>query len=327
MEQGNPVPRSLSLGRLPECRLPTYLTLYVGRWVLAELGLRLSIVVATSSTSLILFFSTSPTSCIILAAMDSGMSIIPSHLRFPPETLRNIPENFRCRKSPDELSYLWTTVRLVSKQFKDDVEDIFRTEHLPKSWLYLDNSEIYDLYVKLYFDTIQSRYPGRAVFTSRLDRRHQWDDVSKPLLARVGTSRLGDADRSVPESRMRLYTCRPGLFVVQVRGSLCDCAIPSLNFSVNPLRLKISFEWRYLFHQFFGERKMVRAVLDGAPICNLRSSLPDLTPLRRQKNAILPIYKFRVLSVKTSINWTRLSARIYRHSHNSICRHIVDTCR
>ena len=238
--------------------------------------------------------------------MHLATSAMPSRLRFPPEILTNITDNFRCRKSPDELSYLWTTVRLVSKQFKDDVEDIFQTEHLPKTWLYLDNSEIDNLYVKLFFDTIQPRYPGRAVFFSRLDtnnRERQWDDVSKKLLARVGTGRLEDADKSVPESRMHLYTCPPGLFVVQVRGSVSDCAIPSLSLDVNPLRLELSFEWRDLFHRFFGERKMVRAVLDGAPVCNPRSSLPDLTASRwRQKHAILQIYRFQVLSLRMSIS-------------------------
>ncbi|KAM0801618.1 hypothetical protein BDR22DRAFT_181620 [Usnea florida] len=238
--------------------------------------------------------------------MGIDMSAMPSHLRFPPEILRNITENFRCRKSLDELSYLWTTVRLVSRQFKDDVEDIFRTEHLRKTWLYLDNSEIDDLYVKLYFDTIQSQHPGRAVFSSRLDtknRARQWEEMSKTLLARVGTGRLSEADRSVPESRMRLYTCPPGLFVVQVRGSVCDCAIPSLDFNVNPLRLELSFEWRDLFHRFFGERKIVGAVLDSAPVCNPCSSLLDLTPFRRrQEHAILSIYRFQVLALKLSTN-------------------------
>ena len=209
-------------------------------------------------------------------------------------------------QKPGRTLILWTTVRLVCKQFKDDVEDIFRTEHLPKTWLYLDNSEIYDLDVKLYFDTIQARYPGRAVFSSHLgtdNRGRQWDDISKTLRARVGTGRLDDADRSIPGSRMRLYTCPPGLFVIQVRGSVCDCAIPSLNFNVHPLRLELSFEWRDLFQQFLGERKMVRAVLNGAPVFNPRSSLPDPTPFRRiQKLAVLPIYKFQVLSLKITIN-------------------------
>ena len=219
----------------------------------------------------------------------------------------------------------------MSKQFKDDVEDIFQAEHLPKTQLYLDNSEIYDIYVKLFFDTIEPRYPGRAVFSSRLDtnnRERQWDDISKSLLARLGTGKLDNADKSVPGSRMRLYACPPGLFVVQVRGSVSDCAIPSLNLNVNPLRLEISFEWRDLFHQFFAERKMVRAALDIAPVFNPRSSLPGLTPFRRiQKLAVLPIYNFQVLSLKMSIDRTRLLARIYRHSHNSICRHTIDTCR
>ena len=222
-----------------------------------------------------------------LAAMDLGISAMPSHLRFPPEILRYITENFRCRVSPDELSYLWTTVRLVSKQFKDDVEDIFRTEHLRKTWLYLGNSEIDALYVKLYFDTIQPQHPGRAVFSSRSDttiRARQWEEMSKKLLARVGTGRLSEAYRSVPGSRMRLYTCPPGLFVVQVRGSVCDCGIPSLNFNVNSLRLELSFEWRDLFHQFFGERKIVGAALDGAPVCNPCSSLLDLTLFGGDKN-------------------------------------------
>ena len=48
---------------------------------------------------------------------------------------------------------------------------------------------------------------------------------------------------------------------------------------------------------------MVGAVLDGAPVCNPRSSLPDLTfSRRRQKDAILPVYRFQVLSLKMSIN-------------------------
>ena len=57
-----------------------------------------------------LFLFTSPLSSIILAVMDLDTSAMTSRLRFPPEILSNITENFRCRKSPDELSYLWTTV-------------------------------------------------------------------------------------------------------------------------------------------------------------------------------------------------------------------------
>ena len=164
----------------------------------------------------------------------------------------------------------------------------------------------YDFKVKLCFDSIPSRYPGRAVFSSRLDtnnRGRRWDDIFRTLLARVGTGRLGDADRSISGSRMRLYESPPGLFVVQVRGSVCDCAIPSLNVNVDPLRHELSFEWRNLFHRFFGEWKTVRAVLDGAPVCNPRSSLPDLTPLRWIQNpAILPICSIQVHSVEISIS-------------------------
>lgn len=70
--------------------------------------------------------------------MEIVASAMPSHLHFPPELWSITMQNFRHRKSPDELTYLWTTLRHVSRQFKEEIETIFRTEHLPKTWLHLD---------------------------------------------------------------------------------------------------------------------------------------------------------------------------------------------
>jgi len=52
-------------------------------------------------------------------------------------------ECFRDRKSQDELLHLWTTVRPICRQFKEAIEEIFRTEHLPKTRLHLDASELF----------------------------------------------------------------------------------------------------------------------------------------------------------------------------------------
>ena len=66
-------------------------------------------------------------------------SMMSSHLYLPPEVWSITLENLRELQGQDELTYLWTVVRLVCRQFKEVIEEIFRTEHLPKTWLYLDS--------------------------------------------------------------------------------------------------------------------------------------------------------------------------------------------
>lgn len=73
--------------------------------------------------------------------MATAIPALPSRLHFPPEVWSMTTQNFRHRKSPDELTYLWTTVRHVSRQFKEEIEDMFRTEHLPKTWLHVDTGK------------------------------------------------------------------------------------------------------------------------------------------------------------------------------------------
>ena len=230
--------------------------------------------------------------------MATLISSIQSDLHFPPELWSMTTRNFRHRKSPDELTYLWTTVRRVSRQFKEEIEEIFRTEHLPKTWLHVDISEslfapppslrqfidvgvphpvcdnkpdrlkLYDFECKLNYDKIQPRYPGRAVFSCRLDHK-RYPPFLKTAMSRrkiferlrneAGPGRLGEADKSVPGSRIRVFDSPVGMFVVQVRGSVGDCAVPVLN--IDSSRHEVSFDWRDLFDQFFGEQKVVKAGL------------------------------------------------------------------
>ena len=67
------------------------------------------------------------------------MSSCPS---FPPEIWNLTLRNLRERKSQADLQYLWTEVRHVSKQFQQEIEEIFRTEHLPKTLLRFDTREL-----------------------------------------------------------------------------------------------------------------------------------------------------------------------------------------
>ncbi len=65
-----------------------------------------------------------------------------SRPRFPPEIWGLTLHNLRERKGQDDLQYLWTEVRHVSKQFREEIEEIFRIEHLPKTWLHFDTGEL-----------------------------------------------------------------------------------------------------------------------------------------------------------------------------------------
>ena len=64
-----------------------------------------------------------------------------SDIHLPPEVWHMTLAYLRERKSQEELAYLWLKARLVSRQFKQEIEEIFRTEHLPKTWLHFHQSE------------------------------------------------------------------------------------------------------------------------------------------------------------------------------------------
>ena len=74
--------------------------------------------------------------------MSVAIAGMPSNLYLPPEVWSLTLQEFCCRKTQDDLTYLWTTVRHVCKQFKVEIEDIFCSEHLPKTWLHFDGGEL-----------------------------------------------------------------------------------------------------------------------------------------------------------------------------------------
>ena len=221
---------------------------------------------------------------------------MPLHLHFPPELWSLTIQNFRHRKSPEDLTYLWTTVRQVSKQFRQEIEEIYRTEHLPRTWVYVGTGEssrkLPPSQTKSITDTvlrhkaalsrrdfakaspdwsqfqlfdykmnyqIQQKYPDRACFSNDSVPRH---NIFERLQDQIGAGMLSQAAKS--GSQVRFFESPVGMFVVQVRGVVGDSALPGL--SINASRNELSFEWKKLFDQIFGERKLGTIMLHGAPV-------------------------------------------------------------
>ena len=134
--------------------------------------------------------------------------------------------------------------------------------------------KVYEFECKLSFDIIQPKYPGRAVFSLRpdiskrdyrlLELKVNKRKMFKRLRDEARPSRLSGAAKSVPGSRIRFFESPVGMFVVQVRGSVGDCALPALN--IDPNRHEVSFDWRDLFDRYFGEQKVAKAVLHDAAV-------------------------------------------------------------
>ncbi|CAD6577873.1 MAG: hypothetical protein ASARMPRED_008436 [Alectoria sarmentosa] len=220
--------------------------------------------------------------------------------------LRMIWDNFRNCKSQDDLTHLWTCVRLVCKQLKAEVEDIFKTQHLPGTSLHfltdtyyadydtfsrsradiwatwerapLDHVEKYDFNLQLGFAGLAEDDPGRAVFKIQHRSNNPNDPenlyegtIFRHMREKGGLGPMGEADRFRPSERRRLFgelegwgppsypipifepKSTEGMFVIQVRAGLNDCAVPGLK--IDQEKRELSFDWIGLFSRFFRERK------------------------------------------------------------------------
>lgn len=139
---------------------------------------------------------------------------------------------------------------------------------------------------KLHFSRVMPMYPGRAVFSFPKSGSwpidlHTTSTIFTNLRRLAGPGRLGEADRSRPGGRLRLFEKPAGLFVIQVRAGVGDCAISGLG--IDTCKWELSFEWRDIFSQFFGEKRATDAVLNGAPVSSIslrRDLLVELTRSR-----------------------------------------------
>lgn len=264
----------------------------------------------------------------------------------PPEVWSLTLHNLRDLKSQDELAYLWTTLRHVCRQLKTEVEGIFRMEHLPKTLLHVHkNAQVprstqngddrsvpskipqlrYDSLCRYDFDGVHTTNPLRAVFSVRLKSSGPKvvREMIKSIETKTGLGRMGEADKSRPGSRVRLFGSTVGLALVQVRGGLHDCTLPSLTRDRD--KRAISLDWRDLFSRFFGEKRMIGRVLARALVSGF-SVAPS--PPEAQILDYGPVPAYRVSKLRPSLQalgqrdtktvqsyLTDLQSR-----HNRICR-------
>ena len=74
--------------------------------------------------------------------------------------------------------------------------------------------------------------------------------------ARPNTFRIG--------GRLRLIENSRGVFVVQVRGGLSDCAVPGLH--IDRKKHKLSLEWKALFRHFFTQKRLQLETVKQDPV-------------------------------------------------------------
>ena len=142
----------------------------------------------------------------------------------------------------------------------------------------LDEVEQYNFKIQLHFADLVENDPGRAIFKTQ----HKPNDENEPetvyersifrhMREKGGLGPMGEADKYKPSDRRRIFgesegwgqPSRPvpvfepkateGMFVIQVRAGLNDCAVPGLRIDQN--RHEISLDWMGLFSRFYGERR------------------------------------------------------------------------
>ena len=121
------------------------------------------------------------------SAMISTLSL---SLSLPPELWSMILSTFRSSLldcfDKENAKYLWTQCRLVSKQFKHEIESMFIDAHLPKMLLYVDIISCYDGIEYCFYDVVHRRQTtfvglaeNRDVGIARVDDEY-WRSFLQP---------------------------------------------------------------------------------------------------------------------------------------------------
>ena len=123
------------------------------------------------------------------------------------------------------------------------------------------------------FAGLDPKFPARANFTfyrehSKLPASAAITFIEHAISQRItqlaGPRRLGGTAKGKLGNRIRLCESTVGLCLVQIRGTVDDCAMPSLDIDLK--KRVISLEWKDLFTRFFGGKMMADGVLEQAPV-------------------------------------------------------------
>lgn len=128
---------------------------------------------------------------------------------------------------------------------------------------------LFEFDFKLGFDGLKPKHPERAVFSFRqvsgvVGLTKCVNRVLGNLRDKAGLGVGGVASQSQSKSRLRTIEHCTGLFVVQVRGGLNDCAVTRLH--IHMKNREVSIEWKHLFGHFFREKRFTDAISRNAPV-------------------------------------------------------------
>ena len=146
----------------------------------------------------------------------------------------------------------------------------------------LDHIERHVFRVQLRFAELREAEPGRAVFKLQHRTDHpngpesMYEDVIfRHMREKGGLGPMGEGDKYKPSDRLRLFgesqgwrppsfpipifepVATEGMFVVQLRAGLSDCAVPGLK--IDQEKREISLNWIELFGRMFSERKAMQS--------------------------------------------------------------------
>ena len=86
-----------------------------------------------------------PTSRLLVPQTSSAeelcIPIMATKPSFPPEILGLVLNSLCCDRTQDDLTCLWTSLRHVCHHFKVTIENTFKTDHIPKTWLHCSMSK------------------------------------------------------------------------------------------------------------------------------------------------------------------------------------------
>jgi hypothetical protein len=185
-------------------------------------------------------------------ALLSPLSVLPTEI-----CLKIISENFR---SDEGLVILWTSVRNVSRRWRDLVDDYFRLEHLPRTTIIFSPRHLgRDGYsrtplenrmadAKFTFDSLSPADLALAVFSDvQFDtpRRVIFPKTLRGVMFYKAYEKLGK-DKDVPPWRYPPH-------IITLRHLANDTEIPGLKIDWVNLRLKC--DWRAVFAHLLHEEK------------------------------------------------------------------------
>ncbi len=179
---------------------------------------------------------------------------------FPPEIWPPIFSNLR---QHDDLVHLWTDCRQVCRQFKDDIERVFRIKHLTKTAITFDcgRSTLKRLKMNL-ADAVAGVWYNSEAFGGKVNLRCISFRLGR--LENEGETAVFNiedcAEEYMSEIMRRVSYCiatssieNPG-HIVTFRGTPNDTEVTDL--AVDESSREIRLNWRAMFSQFFAEDKL-----------------------------------------------------------------------